>query len=151
MYRCRLPGRYQALSCSLPLALVWFASVVFSMSAGAQSLGEYRLGTGDLVNIVVFDEPDLTLTARIGDVGMISYPFLGEVAISGLTVGQVEELITKRLKGPFLVDPKVTVAIVEYRQFYVNGEVVRPGGYSFLPGLSVRKAISIAGGLKEGT
>ena len=68
-----------------------------------------------------------------------------------MTVGEVEALITSRLKGPFLVEPKVTVSITEYRHIFVNGEVVRPGGYPFVPGLSVRKAISIAGGLKEGT
>ena len=51
--------------------------------------------------------------------------------------------------GRYLLNPQVTVSIDEYRNFYVNGMVEKPGGYPYSPGLTVRKAISIAGGFKE--
>src|SRR5258705_9883683 len=66
-----------------------------------------------------------------------------------MTVGALEEYITKGLRGRYLLNPQVTVSIDEYRNFFVNGMVERPGGYPFSPGLTVRKAISIAGGFKE--
>ena len=62
--------------------------------------------------------------------------------------GRPEDYITKGL-GRYLLNPQVTVAIDEYRNFFVNGMVERPGGYPFSPGLTVRKAITLAGGFKE--
>ncbi|MFQ5661081.1 MAG: polysaccharide biosynthesis/export family protein [Gammaproteobacteria bacterium] len=109
----------------------------------------YRLGTGDMVRIQVYDEEDLYLEAKVSDNGTISYPFLGELKVAGLSPAQLEKVITSRLKGDYLVNPKVSVDILEYRQFYVNGEVEEPGGFPFQPGITVRKAISVAGGFKE--
>ena len=112
-------------------------------------LPDYALGTGDMVRIQVYDEKDLYLESRVSDRGTISYPFLGELQVSGLTPGQLENRISLRLKGDYLINPKVSVDILEYRQFYVNGEVKQPGGFPFQPGITVRKAVSIAGGFKE--
>ena len=69
--------------------------------------------------------------------------------MGGLTPVEVAGLVTERLKGPYLVDPNVTVTIEEYRQFFVMGQVNRPGGYAYAPGLTVRKAVSIAGGFTD--
>ncbi len=66
-----------------------------------------------------------------------------------MTVGALEDFITQGLKGRYLLNPQVTVSIDEYRNFYVNGMVEKPGGYPYSPGLTVRRAISIAGGFKE--
>ena len=66
-----------------------------------------------------------------------------------MTSGQLENLIASKLKGDYLLNPKVSVDILEYRQFYVNGEVESPGGFAFQPGITVRKAISLAGGFNE--
>ncbi|MEM7027417.1 MAG: polysaccharide biosynthesis/export family protein [Pseudomonadota bacterium] len=112
-------------------------------------LSDYALGTGDTVRIQVYDEEDLYLESRVSDRGTISYPFLGELKVTGLTPNQLEGVITSQLKGDYLINPKVSVDILEYRQFYVNGEVEDPGGFPFQPGITVRKAISIAGGFKE--
>lgn len=113
------------------------------------SLSSYRLGAGDVLRIDVFGEENLSIEARLSDGGTISYPLLGEVRVENLTVGELERVITRRLKGPYLVDPKVSATIVEYRQFFINGEVKNPGGYPFQPGLTVRKAIALAGGFAE--
>jgi len=109
----------------------------------------YRLSASDKIGIRVFNEEDLDLETTLGNTGIISYPLLGELNIKGLTLNEVESLITRQLKGPYLLDPRVTVTMLEYRSFFVNGEVTRPGGYPFQPGLTVRKAIALAGGLSE--
>ncbi|MFT5397158.1 MAG: protein involved in polysaccharide export with SLBB domain [Gammaproteobacteria bacterium] len=113
------------------------------------SLPDYVLGTGDMIRIQVYDEDDLYLESRVSDRGTISYPFLGELKVTGFTSKQLAGTITSRLKGDYLINPKVSVDIMEYREFYVNGEVEDPGGFPFQPGVTVRKAISIAGGFKE--
>ena len=110
---------------------------------------QYRLGAGDMIEISVYDEPDLSLEVRIGLSGKISFPLLGDVDVAGFSPKEVEQHLLKRLKGPYLIDPSVTVAIVEYRPFYVTGEVEKPGSYAFHPGLTVDKAISVAGGFTE--
>lgn len=109
----------------------------------------YRLGAGDRVAIAVFGEPDLSLDARIGDSGRVAYPFIGEVVVAGRTPREVEQAIGDALRGDWLVDPKVSVSIVEYRPFFVNGQVRNPGGYPYQPGMTVRKAVSTAGGFTE--
>lgn len=110
---------------------------------------QYRLGAGDLIDISIYNEPDLSLEVRIGLSGKISFPLLGDLTVAGFSPEEVEIHLLERLKGPYLVDPSVTVSIIEYRPFYVTGEVKKPGSYSFHPGLTVDKAISIAGGFTE--
>ena len=102
------------------------------------------------MTIRVLGEDDLKREkVRLSDAGTISFPILGEIRVKGMTVGGLEEYITKGLKGRYLLNPQVTVSIEEYRNFFVNGAVEKPGGYPFAPGLTVRKAISVAGGFKE--
>lgn len=118
-------------------------------SVAPTELSNYKLGSGDRIHIQVYGEQELTLDTKLSDAGTILYPFLGEVKVTGLTVGQVAEQITNRLKGRVLVDPKVSVGVVEYRPFFINGEVKMPGAYPYQPGLTVQKAVSIAGGFTE--
>jgi polysaccharide export outer membrane protein len=110
---------------------------------------DYALGTGDTVRIQVYNEETLYLESRVSDRGMISYHFFGEMKVTGLTPGQLADLIASKLKGDYLINPNVSVDIIEYRQFYVNGEVESPGGFPFQPGITVRKAISLAGGFND--
>jgi len=116
---------------------------------GADELRGYRLSAGDKVRVSVFGEPDLSVTERVSDRGTVSFPLLGELLVQGKTLDDVEKLIISGLRGPYLVDPRVSVSIDEYREFFVMGQVQRPGSYPYLPGLTVRKAISIAGGFTE--
>ncbi len=123
--------------------------MVLFLQASSVLSEDYPIGPGDKINIQVFGESDLSIETLVGDSGTVSYPFLGEINVKGKTVLQIENDITLRLKGGYLVDPEVTVSILSYRQFYVNGFVKRPGGYSFQPRMTVRKAISLAGGFEE--
>ena len=134
--------------------LLLCAQLVFSLGeAAAQlspALSTYKLGAGDVITIRVLGEDDLKREkVKLSDAVTVSFPVLGEIKVRGMTVGALEEHITKGLKGRYLLDPQVTISIDEYRSFFVNGEVEKPGGYPYSPGLTVRKAISIAGGFKE--
>jgi protein involved in polysaccharide export with SLBB domain len=113
-------------------------------------LSTYKLAAGDVITIRVFGEDDLSREkVRLTDAGTIPYPVLGEVKALGLTIGAIQASITNGLTGRYLVNPRVSVTIEEYRPFYINGMVATPGGYPFQPGLTVLKASSLAGGFKE--
>jgi len=117
---------------------------------GRDTLSTYRLGSGDVISIYVVGEDDLKRErVRLNDAATIQYPVLGEIRILGLTIGELEQRITAGLKGRYLVNPKVVVNIEEYRPFFISGEVGKPGGYPYVPGLTLLKAITIAGGFKD--
>ncbi len=110
---------------------------------------DYRLASGDSIIITVFDEPELTLEFRLSNKPNISYPFLGSIRVYDQTTNQLEQTITTGLKGDYLIEPRVNVSIVEFRPFFITGEVKDPGGYPYKPGLTLRKAITLAGGFTE--
>lgn len=131
---------------SLLIALLW----VFSAQVNGQELSQYRLGADDEISVSVFDEPDLSLAkARVAANGSISMPLIGQVQVKGLTIEQAEAEITRLYLGDYLKKPDISISIVEYRQFYVNGEVDKPGGYSYREGMTIQRAISLAGGFTE--
>lgn len=146
---CNTTLRFLRKTFNGTLCVLAFLFSSFSQASDPTIITGYTLGAGDLIDISVYDEEDLSLEVRIGLSGQISYPLLGDVAVSGLTPKQLETKLVAGLKGPYLIDPSVTVSIQEYRPFYVIGEVNKPGGYPFHPGLTVDKAISISGGFTE--
>lgn len=138
----------QAASAQAPAAVAPVAAL--PQLDVARLLSVYKLAAGDVITIRVFGEDDLSREKiRLTDAGTIPYPVLGEVKALGLTIGEIERTITKGLDGRYLINPRVSVTIEEYRPFYINGMVERPGGYPFQPGLTVLKAASLAGGFKE--
>lgn len=119
-------------------------------SVNAQDAADsYRLGPGDTIEIRVFGEADLSMAVLVGDSGRFNYPLLGEVQVSGMTAKEVENQLDKGLRGDYLINPAVTVSVAQYRPFYVNGEVEDPGAYPYQPGLTLQKAIALAGGFTE--
>ena len=134
----------------LPCALAFALAAATAASAQNDAISNYRLGSGDVISIQVLGEDDLKREKiRLSDAATISYPILGEIKLFGKTVAELEAYIRDGLKGRYLVNPQVTVTINEYRSFFINGQVEKPGGYPYIPGLTVRKAISLAGGFKE--
>ena len=118
-------------------------------AAAPASNEPYRLSTGDVISIRVLGEDDLTRDKiRLGDSGTLTLPF-GYLEARGMTVAELQQAITNGLRGRFLVNPRVAVTVDEYRPFFIQGQVERPGGYPYQPGLNVRKAVSLAGGFKE--
>lgn len=131
------------------LALLTLLLAVTSATAHAQE-SNYTLNAGDTIRIYVYGEADLTFQSLlIGQNGRISYPFLGELKVAGKTASEVQDQITASLKPDYLIDPRISVSIVKYRPFFVNGEVKSPGGVDFQPGLTLRKAVALAGGFTE--
>ncbi|MEP5764902.1 MAG: polysaccharide biosynthesis/export family protein [Halieaceae bacterium] len=134
---------------SLVVVLLFALLVPQQAHAQLTGLSSYSLGAGDRIYIQVYGEEELSVEALLNDAGSFSYPFLGELNAKGLTVSQLEGLIIDGLKGPYLVDPKVSVTIMEYRRFYVRGEVKKPGGFPYEPGMTLQKAVSLAEGFTD--
>jgi polysaccharide export outer membrane protein len=134
----------------MPIRRLFILTLLWVCSTPAFSAAQYTLSSGDSISINVVGETELTFKKIVlNDAGAFSYPFIGEVMAKGLTEGQVEQLIASRLKNGYLVDPRVSVSVLEYRPFYIGGEVKSPGGYAFKPGLTMDRAIALAGGLTE--
>lgn len=110
---------------------------------------DYKLGPGDEIKIVVYNEADLTARVKIDKSGVISFPFLADMQVINLSTKDVEELIREGLLGDYLIDPQVSVSILNYRPFFIHGQVKRPGGYPYQDDLTLDKAIAIAGGLSN--
>lgn len=117
--------------------------------ASAMAQEAYQLSPGDAVSIVVFGEDDLTMDITLNENGQINFPLLGAINARGLTVSELEQKITGELSGAYLVNPDVRVSVAEYRQVFINGEVNAPGGYNYKPGLTLDKAVALAGGFTE--
>jgi len=108
----------------------------------------YKLGAGDVISIRVYGSEDLSFeSVRLTDAGTFHFPFLGEVRAAGKTTTALAATLTEALKGGYFVSPQVSVTLIEYRPFFVKGEVKNPGSYPYPPGLTLRKAITLAGGL----
>lgn len=113
-------------------------------------LSAYTLSAGDVISIRVLGEEDYTKEKiRLTDAGTIFYPVVGEIRIHGMTLGELERIITNGLRGRILVNPRVSVEIDTYRPFFITGMVKSPGSFQYQPGLTVRKAASLAGGFHE--
>jgi polysaccharide biosynthesis/export protein len=106
----------------------------------------YRVGAGDRLSIKVAGETDLTGEYVVDPTGVLSLPYVQSVPVAGMNTGQIERLITARLKAGFLRDPKVSVQAIALRPFYIMGEVTTAGSFPYQPGMTVQNAIAIAGG-----
>ena len=116
-------------------------------SAGGATELDYKLGAGDKVRIIVFGESDLTGEFDVpGGVGTISFPLIGDVQAGGLTVGELQAEIEAKLKDGYLKDPRVSIEVLNYRPFYILGEVTKPGEYPYTNGLTVLNAVATANG-----
>jgi polysaccharide export outer membrane protein len=135
---------------NLILALSLALTISAIGSAWAEVDSTYKLGSGDIIRISVFGEPDLSFEeVPLNDAGIFSYPFIGDVRARGKTAADVERLLSERLQDGYLISPRVSVSILKYRNFFISGEVNTPGGYAFQPGLTLRRAVALAGGLTE--
>jgi polysaccharide export outer membrane protein len=136
------------------LLCILFGSAVQAQTpavASANAAAEYRLGAGDTVRISVYQSPDLTLEARIGEAGLVSYPLLGNVKIGGITISAAEKLIADGLKsGNFVKSPQVSILVTQVRgnQVSVLGQVNRPGRYAIeTTDLRLSDLLALAGGI----
>jgi protein involved in polysaccharide export with SLBB domain len=106
----------------------------------------YRLGTGDKLRINVYGEEDLSGEFLVDGSGQVQLPLIGNVKAAGLTLHEFIVEVATALKEGYLKDPKVSAEVLNYRPFYIMGEVNKPGEYPYENGLNVLGAIALAGG-----
>lgn len=138
------------------LSLIMFAlALCLSGCAGGPDLPRatqvaadmpYQLGSGDRLRITVYGEETLTGEYRVTGEGMVSFPLIGNVEAQGRSVEQLQETLTARLADGYLSDPRVSAEVLDYRPYYILGEVTRPGEYPFSVGLTIEQAVAAAGG-----
>jgi protein involved in polysaccharide export with SLBB domain len=107
---------------------------------------DYRLGSGDKVRIIVFGQTDLSGEFSLDGAGAISMPLVGKIEALNLTTAQLEQAIANRLKDGYLNDPRVSAQVLNFRPFFILGEVNKPGEYPFQDGMTILKAVATAGG-----
>ena len=106
----------------------------------------YLLDSGDRLRVTVFEQEGLTNVYSVDQAGYISFPLVGAVPARGHTTGQLEGAIAERLRAGYLRDPDVSVEVERYRPIFIMGEVGSAGQYTYVPGMTVHKAIASAGG-----
>ncbi|MEZ6002154.1 polysaccharide biosynthesis/export family protein [Hyphomonas sp.] len=111
-----------------------------------QAIGAYTLGNGDQLRITVFGQPDLSGQFEVDGTGSISMPLIGQVEALGLSTPELETRIVEMLEGDYVLNPRVSAEVINYRPYYILGEVNRPGEYPYNSGLTVVNAVAAAGG-----
>lgn len=143
------------------LQLLALASIVWAPMSGAaaqpadtgspaeaqQAAGEaYRLGAGDKLRITVYKEEEISGEYEVDNSGNVSLKLVGAVPAIGRTLPELVKIIEAKLRDGYLLDPRVAIDVLNYRPFYVLGEVNTPGSYPYVAGVTVLKAIALAGG-----
>ena len=131
------------------VSLAWAADPATPKKPANESKS-YVLSANDLLQIKVYQEPDLETKLRLGKDGTATFPLLGTIHLGGKTLEEATTYIQNRLEKDYLVNPQVTLTVVEYakRRFTVLGQVQRPGYYE-IPNeesVSLLQAIAMAGG-----
>lgn len=106
----------------------------------------YRLAAGDRLSIRVFGEESLSREFSVTPQGDLAFPLLGDLPVNSLTVSELQEMLRTRLADGYVNDPRVTVEVLNYRPFYILGEVTKAGEYPFSDGLTAIQAVARAGG-----
>jgi polysaccharide biosynthesis/export protein VpsN len=115
--------------------------------APVEDIASYKLGAGDALRVTVFRHPDLSGEFRLDGEGNFAMPLVGEIRGGGRTSRQVENEVELALKsGGYLVDPQVSIEVLNYRPFYIIGEVNNPGSFEYVNGMTVINAVALAGG-----
>ena len=106
----------------------------------------YVLDAGDRIRVTVFEQEMLTNVYAVDQSGYIAFPLVGSIPARGYTAQQMEGQIATRLRNGFLRSPDVSVEVDRYRPIFIMGEVGAAGQYSYVPGMTVQKAVAAAGG-----
>ena len=107
---------------------------------------QYKLGSGDKVRIIVYGEENLSGEFYVTGEGRMSLPLIGEVNARGLTVTELQDRIANKLAQGYLKYPRVSAEVLNFRPFYILGEVNKPGMYPYSSGLTLENAVAMGGG-----
>lgn len=148
-----LPKYHITLSTTLTrLARALWIALLISLFIPVQATAntnDYQLGAGDEIRIQVYQEADLSMVLRLDESGTFDYPYIGTVTAKKRSLEQLKQTITEGLLQDVLVNPNVSVSIIKYRDFYIGGEVKSSGSYPYQPGLTIKQAVNLAGGVTE--
>lgn len=111
-----------------------------------EASGDYRLSPGDLLELVVLDQPQLSGEFIIDGGGSLLLPLAGSVNLSGLTLAEAQKVVQDQFADGVLVKPAVSLRIAKFKPIFVTGRVRKPGSYPFILGESAKAAIAAAGG-----
>lgn len=111
--------------------------------------GPYMLDSGDVLRVTVYGDADMTNTYRIDDSGAIAMPLIGSIPARGDTTERLAARITGALANGYMRAPNVAVEVAEYRPYFIQGAVRNSGQFTYVYGMTVRAAISAAGGHTE--
>lgn len=114
-----------------------------------ETKGPYQLDTGDVVRVTVYGDAELSKSYRVDDSGAIAFPLVGSVPVRGATTGDAGKRLARALANGYMRSPDVAVEIEQYRPFYIQGEIKNAGQFAYVYGMSVRAAISTAGGFTD--
>jgi len=128
------------------LSIFLALGLLLPFTAAAQDRAEYQLDAGDTVRVNVFGEENLSGDFQVGNEGSVAIPLIGSVKAQGLTISELEVAIEDALQPDYLKNPQVSVDVLNYRPFYILGEVNQPGSYPFVSGMTVIEAVAMAGG-----
>ena len=149
-----IPSRKFLLSALMMFGLLGTIAACSSTGGGAggerttleRDLAPYTLGQGDELRVLVFGADALSGDFVVGPQGVVSYPLLGDLQVSGMTVDAFRKSLAKKLTPNYVRDPQITVEVVQHRPYYIMGEVNEPGGFAYNSGFSVMNAVALAGG-----
>jgi polysaccharide export outer membrane protein len=112
-------------------------------------VSEYRVGPQDLIEITVFQIPDLSRTVRVNSGGQISLPLIGSIQAGGLTIQELEAAIAKKLEARYLQNPQVTAFVKEFtsQRVTIEGAINKPGIYPLTGRTTLLQAIALGGGV----
>ena len=110
-----------------------------------------QLGVGDVYELKVFLEPDLSGEYRVSSDGSNNFPLVGTLSVTGKTPNELAYELQEKLKGTFLKNPQVSVFVKEFnsKRIYIFGEVTKPGAFPYESGMGVVQAIALAGGFTK--
>ncbi|MBJ3785458.1 polysaccharide biosynthesis/export family protein [Devosia sediminis] len=114
-----------------------------------ETKGPYQLDTGDVLRVTVYGDAELSKTYKVDDNGAVSFPLVGSVPVRGVTTADAAHRLAAALANGYMRNPDVAVEIDQYRPFYIQGEIKTAGQFPYVYGMTVRAAISTAGGYSE--
>jgi len=139
---------YLLFSLTILFTTIWPLAVRADQSTEAEK--DYLIGVGDVLEVQVWKEPDLSRTVKVRLDGKISLPLAGDVQAAGTTTGELDQFLEKKISD-LVTEPAVSVMLVENRsrRYYVVGQVGQPGEFPIEFPLTILQAIARSGGFQE--
>ena len=129
----------------------WLLAVLFGvffspLSQAAQPDADYQLGAGDKLSISVFGQDDLSGEYTINGSGRFAMRYIDGIQASGLTIADLTDSIVNKLRPDYLLNPRVSIEVLNFRPYYIIGEISSSGSYPYVEGITYLNAVAIAGG-----